>query len=100
MAPHYAIVGLVLNYYAVMSPSMEDWTLGTDITGWRAQTACLLQRLRAWHGRASAKAQFQEVLAVLSNPARKPLVSQLLPLSPAARQQWEQHGVEGVVEGV
>ena len=39
MAPHYAIIGLVLNYYAVMSPTMEDWALGTDITGWRAQTA-------------------------------------------------------------
>jgi len=39
MAPHYAIVGLILNYYAIMSPSMEDWLLGTDITGWRAQLA-------------------------------------------------------------
>lgn len=39
IAPHYAIVGLVLNYFAVMSPKMEDWALGTDITGWRAQTA-------------------------------------------------------------
>jgi hypothetical protein len=39
VAPHYAVVGLVLNYYAVMSPTMEDWTLGTDVTGWRAQTA-------------------------------------------------------------
>jgi len=39
MAPHYAIVGLVLNYYAIMSPSMEDWLLGTDVTGWRAQLA-------------------------------------------------------------
>lgn len=39
MAPHYAIIGLVLNYYAIFSPKMEDWLLGTDITGWRAQMA-------------------------------------------------------------
>jgi len=39
VAPHYALVGLVLNWFAVMSPKMEDWALGTDITGWRAQTA-------------------------------------------------------------
>jgi len=39
IAPHYALVGLVLNWFAVMSPKMEDWLLGTDITGWRAQMA-------------------------------------------------------------
>jgi len=39
IAPHYALVGLVLNYYAITGPNMEDWLLGTDITGWRAQMA-------------------------------------------------------------
>jgi len=39
IAPHYALVGLLLNYYAIMGPRMEDWLLGADITGWRAQFA-------------------------------------------------------------
>jgi len=39
VAPHYALIGLVLNYYAIMSPKMEDWMLGTNVTGWRAQLA-------------------------------------------------------------
>jgi len=39
IAPHYAIIGLILNYFAVMRPKMEDWLLGTDVTGWRAQMA-------------------------------------------------------------
>lgn len=39
MAPHYAIVGLVLNYYVVTVPKPAEWLLGMNLTGWRSQMA-------------------------------------------------------------
>jgi len=42
IAPHYAIIGFMLNYYAITAPTMESWLEGANITGWRLQLGLIV----------------------------------------------------------
>ena len=42
ISPHYVLIGFILNYYAITAPTMEDWLLGANITGWRVQLGLIV----------------------------------------------------------
>jgi len=42
VSPHYALVGAILNYYAITAPTMEEWLNGVNLTGWRVQLGLIV----------------------------------------------------------